>query len=254
MEHIAGLPFWAFWAAVAVTFVAGVVKGVVGFAMPIVMVSLFSAFLPPEYALAGLILPVLTTNLHQTLRDGVRPAMEAGWTIRRFVIATVVFIFVSAPFAESIPPATFLLLLGVPITAYAVMQMSGKHIEIPHHRANAAQWGLGAIAGLYGGVSGIWGPPLIIYLLAMDYPKLENMRMQGVVFLIGAVVLLAAHLGTGLMTGDRLLFSAALIVPGFLGMMVGYRLQDKLDQKRFRWWTQVMLIVTGLNLVRQAIM
>ncbi|QUS36527.1 sulfite exporter TauE/SafE family protein [Falsirhodobacter algicola] len=254
MDQIVGLPQWAFWAAMGVTLASGVIKGAVGFAMPIVMISLFSTFLPPEYALAGLILPVLSTNIHQTLRDGPRPALEAGLGLWRFIVATVVFIFVSAPFAEDIPHVAFLLLLGVPLTAYALLQLSGRHLTIRPERANIAQWGLGAAAGLYGGVSGIWGPPLILYLLAMDYPKAMNMRMQGVVFLIGAVSLLCAHLGTGLMTGDRLLFSAVLIVPAFFGMLLGYRLQDSLDQQRFRWWTQVLLVLTGVNLIRQALM
>lgn len=254
MDQIAGLPQTVFWAAMAVTLLAGMVKGAIGFAMPIIMVSLFSSFLSPEFALAGLILPTLTTNIHQTFRDGVRPARESAWGIRRFVIATVAFIFVSAPFADAIPQVGFLLLLGVPITLYAALQLSGRSLAIPakHHRG--AEWGLGALAGLYGGVSGIWGPPLIIYLLSLDYPKAVNVRMQGVVFMVGAFALLCAHLTTGLLTGDRLMFSAALILPAFGGMLLGQRLQDGLDQKKFRWWTQIFLIGTGLNLIRQAIM
>ena len=254
MDQIAGLPQAAFWAAMGVTLIAGVVKGAIGFAMPIVMVALFSTFLPPEYALAGLILPTLTTNIHQSFRNGLRPAGEAAWTIRRFVIATIVFIFVSAPFADSIPHVAFLLLLGVPITLYALLQLSGRTMAIPPRHQVPAEWGLGAIAGLYGGVSGIWGPPLIIFLLGADYPKALNIRMQGIVFMVGAFALLIAHLTTGLLTGDRLLFSAALSVPAFAGMLLGQRLQDSFDQKVFRKWTQIFLIATGLNLIRQALM
>ena len=44
---------FAFWVAVGVTLLAGFVKGVAGFAMPLIMISSFSAFLPPEQALAG---------------------------------------------------------------------------------------------------------------------------------------------------------------------------------------------------------
>lgn len=254
MDQIAGLPQLAFWAAMGVTLLAGVVKGAIGFAMPIVMVSLFSAFLPPEFALAGLILPTLTTNIHQTFRDGPRAAATAAWTIRRFVLATIMFIFVSAPFADSIPQVGFLLLLGVPITLYAALQLSGRSLTISQRHRFGAEWGLGALAGLYGGVSGIWGPPLIIYLLSLDYPKALNVRMQGVVFMVGAFALLCAHLTTGLLTGDRLLFSALLIVPAFGGMLLGQRLQDRFDQRLFRRWTQIFLIATGLNLIRQALM
>ena len=36
--------------------------------------------------------------------------------------------------------------------------------------------------------------------------------------------------------------------------MLGYAVQDRLDQRRFRRWTQGLLVLTGLNLVRLALM
>ena len=59
---MAGLEPQAFVAALAIALLAGFVKGVVGFAMPMIMVSGFAMFLPKELALAGLILPTLVTN------------------------------------------------------------------------------------------------------------------------------------------------------------------------------------------------
>lgn len=252
--EILGLPMASFVAAMLVTLIAGFVKGAVGFAMPLVMISAFSAFLPPQYALAGLILPTLTTNIHQALRGGVQPALHSAWDFRRFIIGTVLFMAISAQFAESIPPLVFLLMLGVPITIFAGLQLAGLPLALRLEHRTRAEWVLGAIAGLYGGVSGIWGPPLLIYLLSVGTQKAENVRVQGVIFLVGASALFVAHLQTGLLHGDTLAFSAALVAPAFAGMLVGFRLQDNLDQDRFRWWTQVLLVLTGLNLIRQAVM
>jgi uncharacterized membrane protein YfcA len=109
------------------------------------------------------------------------------------------------------------------------------------------------IGGLYGGISGIWGPPLLVFLLSTGADKLQAIRAQGVVFLIGAVALLVAHLGTGLANAQTLAFSAALAVPALAGLYLGYALQDRLDQQRFRRWTQALLVVTGLNMVRLAL-
>ncbi len=77
------------------TLLAGFVKGAVGFAMPLIMISAFSAFLPPEVALAGLILPTLVTNISQAFRQGWAPAVATARTYRRFLLGTVVFIAVS---------------------------------------------------------------------------------------------------------------------------------------------------------------
>ena len=251
---MAGLEPAAFWAAMAVTLFAGFVKGAVGFAMPLIMVSAFNGFLPPELAVAGLILPTLITNLSQSTRQGLPAAWESVIAYRRFLIGTVVFIILSAPLLTVIPRTAYLLILGIPVTAFAALQLAGVPLALPiRHRARA-EWGLGVVGGMFGGISGIWGPPLLVYLLSTGAGKLETVRVQGVVFLIGAVALLAAHLRTGVADAASLGFSAALVVPAMVGMFAGYKLQDRLNQVQFRRWTQILLVLTGLNLVRQAVM
>ena len=250
---LAGLSPQAFAAALAVTVFAGFVKGAVGFAMPLILVSAFAVFLPQDLALAGLILPTLFTNLSQAFRQGVGPAVETARTYRRFLVVTVVFIAVSAPFADAIPRTGYLLMLGVPITIFAGLQLMGRSLAIRLHQRDRAEWGLGVIGGLYGGVSGIWGPPLLVFLLSTGADKLQMIRAQGVVFLIGAIALLVSHLVTGLANAETLGFSAALSVPALVGLFIGYRVQDRLGQGPFRRWTQGLLVLTGLNMVRLAL-
>jgi hypothetical protein len=37
------------------------------------------------------------------------------------------------------------------------------------------------------------------------------------------------------------------------GLRAGYAVQDRLDQQRFRRWTQALLVLTGLNMIRTAV-
>jgi uncharacterized membrane protein YfcA len=92
----------------------------------------------------------------------------------------------------------------------------------------------------------------LVYLLSIGAQKVETIRVQGVVFLLGATVLFGAHLQSGLLTPPNTAFSAALVLPAVLGQSLGLAIQDRLDQARFRRWTQVLLVVTGLNLMRRA--
>lgn len=249
-----GLPGLQIAVAFAVTLFAAFVKGAVGFAMPLIMISAFSGFLPPDLALAGLILPTLITNLSQAFRQGPAAAVETARTYHRFLIGTVLFIALSAQFFEDIPRTAYLLLLGLPVTAFAALQLAGLPLALRLEHRNRAEWGLGIIGGLYGGVSGIWGPPLLVYLLSTGAEKTQMVRAQGVVFLVGSIALLSAHLGTGLMSGGRLAFSALLVVPAQIGMAIGFRLQDRIPQAIFRKLTQALLVISGLNLVRQALL
>ncbi|WP_102226971.1 sulfite exporter TauE/SafE family protein [Acidimangrovimonas sediminis] len=255
MEHLlGGLPPETLALAAAVTLFAGFVKGAVGFAMPMIMISALGSFLPGHAALAALILPTLVTNLAQAFRDGPRAAVASAVNYRLILGVTVVFIVISAQFVLRIPNWLMFVLLGLPITAFALVQLAGLPLVIAIHHRRRAEVALGIIAGLYGGISGVWGPPILVYLLSIRCEKREQMRVQGVVFLLGSTILLAAHLRSGVLNAQTVPLSAALVLPAALGMALGRGAHERLDPARFRWWTLVLLTLTGLNLVRRSLM
>lgn len=248
----AGLDPLAFWTALAITLFAGFVKGTIGFAMPLIMISGFASFMPPETALAGLILSVVTTNIHQAFRQGLVAAWESAVRYRRLIGMILIGIVISAPFVRHIPQGLMLGLLGGPIMAFAAVQLAGRSLALRLEHRERAEYGLGLLGGLYGGVSGIWGPPAIVYLLSIGAEKAEMVRVLGVIFMLGAVVLLGAHLQSGVLNERTVPFSAVLCIPAALGMWIGFRLQDRLNPVRFRRWTLILLLLTGANLLRRA--
>jgi len=200
-----------------------------------------------------LVAPKLVTNTVQALRQGWQPAVRSIVRFRLHIVMLILFIGVSAPFARILSPSFMYLTLGLPIAALALWQLSGRPLQLPIHRRRRAEALSGVIGGLYGGISGIWGPPLIVYLLSTDTPKHEQVRVQGVVFMIGAVTLTAAHLATGVLNAQTVPLSLLMVPPGMAGMVAGFALQDRMDIAQFRRWTQVLLVLTALNLVRRGL-
>lgn len=247
-----GLAPATFWLAVSVALFAGMVKGALGFAMPMIMISVYGGLMPIELALAGLILPTIVTNLSQAFRQGVAAARGSVRRYWRLLTALVLCLLVSAQFLTFLPRALLLAILGGPIVAYALLQLANVPLTLRLERQRPAEWSAGAIGGLYGGVSGVWGPPVLIYLLSVGTRPKDMMRIQGVVFLIGALALVVGHAASGVLDARGLGFSAALVAPSCLGLWLGYKIQDRLDAARFRRWTLVLLVLTGLNLLRQA--
>lgn len=237
--------------ACAVAVFAGMVKGVVGFAMPMVFISMLSNFVAPEVALAGLILPTLVTNLWQALRQGFGAALASMSKFRVFLLAGLFFMVGSAQFVTYLSEAVMLLMIGIPVTIYAALTLLGRALQLPPNPGKGAEIGIGSVAGFFGGISGVWGPPTVAYLLALGTEKKEQMRTQGVIYGTGAIVLTASHLSSGVLNAATIPFSAALILPGVLGMWFGLRIQDRIDQAMFRKLTLVVLVIMGLNLVRR---
>nr|WP_321251000.1 sulfite exporter TauE/SafE family protein [uncultured Ruegeria sp.] len=238
--------------AVSIAFLAGCIKGMVGFAMPMVLVSGLSIFLPPEWAVAGLILPTLVTNGVQALREGVPAAVSSIRRFRVFLIVGLLFLLAGAQLVSLVPPGTLLLMIGAPVTFFALIQVLGSKLTLskPSAWIEAA---MGSVAGFVGGMSGIWGPPTVMYLTALNTPKADQMRVQGVVYGLGAVALVFAHLGSGILRMETAAFSGFLIAPAVFGLWAGLKFQARIVQARFRRVTLIVLLIGGLNLLRRGL-
>jgi len=239
--------------AMLIGVLSGFVKGVVGFAMPTIFISGLSSFLSPELALAGLILPTVATNVIQAFRQGFRAAWISLTHYKLFLSIGAVMLVMSAQLVTLIPSSVLYLAIGLPVAGFTALQLMGWHPTL----AGRNRWvevAVGAFAGFVAGLSGIWGPPTVLYLTAVDTPKQEQMRVQGVVFGLGALLLMFAHLQSGVLRAETLPFSAALIPPAILGIWLGFKVQDRIDQATFRTVTSWVLLLAGLNLIRRGVM
>ena len=239
--------------AFGISLFAGLVKGIVGFALPMVLISGLGSVASAEVALAGIILPTLLANGWQALRQGVGPAWHSLKKFRIFLLAGLVVLLFSAQLVRLVPGAILLLFIGVLITIFVVLQLIGVHLRLPPNPSRKTEAGIGVLAGFMGGMSGIWGPPTVAMLTALDTEKKEHIRVQGVIYGLGSVALVIAHIGSGVLRTETLPLSLALIPPTLLGMGLGLRIQDRIDHETFKKATMAVLLFAGLNLIRRGL-
>mmetsp|Transcript_22657 Transcript_22657/g.37189 ORF Transcript_22657/g.37189 Transcript_22657/m.37189 type:complete len:256 (+) Transcript_22657:2694-3461(+) len=239
--------------ALSIAVLGGFVKGVVGFAMPMVVISGLSSFIDPELALAGLILPTLVANGTQAFRQGIRPALVSARRFWVYLSVGGVVLICSAQLVRVLPIGVLLGFIGLAVTLFALVQLAGWSLRLARQRADV-EAGIGAFAGFLGGLSGIWGPPTVMYLTALNTEKTEQMRVQGVIYGLGAVALVGAHIGSGVLRAETLPLSLALIAPALLGQWVGGKVLDRIDQTAFKRATLLVLLIAGLNLIRRAVL
>ncbi len=253
MDAFTGLLPAELWAAaLIIAFCAGLVKGIVGFALPMVIVSGLGSFIAPELALAGLILPTVATNIMQAFRSGTGSAIQSVQKFRHFLAVGAVSLILGAQLVPFLPARVYLLIVGVPVVLYVITQLMGCAPK-PMAQSRRTDTTFGALTGLIGGLVGVWGPPTVAYLTALNTPKVLQIQIQGVIFLSGALLLVFAHVTSGVLTWATSAFSAALILPAIVGMYFGTAIQDRIDQKSFRRATLIVLLIGGLNLVRRGV-
>ena len=246
-----GLAVWA--AVVAITLFSGLVKGSIGLGQPLIMVTGLTMLLPPQLAIAGMLFPIVLSNVMQTFRTGIAPAVAAMRDFWRYTLIVCVIIAVVAQIVPYLEPRVCYLVLGIPVMTLSLVQLLGIRMHIPERSRGWAEWVVATISGLIGGVTGAWGPTTVLYLLAIDTPKARQVVVQGVIYGIGAIVLFLAHLKSGILNAGTAPFSALLLIPSVIGMWLGFRIQDRLDQHVFRKATLVLLVVAGANLIWKGI-
>jgi uncharacterized membrane protein YfcA len=241
--------------AIVITLIAGFVKGAAGFALPMIMVSGLATVLPANLAIAALIIPTVVSNVWQSLRGGgFGAAAEVAGQFKLYIVTLLIVIVITAQLVAGLDPNTVLLLIGGPIVALSLLLLSGSTFSVPKAQRKFADVIVGTAAGFLGGLAGIWGPLTVIYLTALDTPKKEQVRVTGVIFGVGALVLGISHLQSGLLNAQTLPLSLFMIVPVLVGQTLGNKVQDRLDQKKFKKLTLFILIVAGLNLLRRGLM
>ena len=250
---LTSMEFTPLFLALLVAMLAGVVKGAVGFGMPLVIVSGLGTFLDPKIAVAGIIAPIVVSNVLQTFRTGIAPAIDGIKHFWRYVLVVCIAIFLAAQIVPSIPSKAFYFVLGVPVLILSVIQLMGLKLVIPAKHRGWGEWAAGLVSGTLGGLTGTWGPTPALYLLAIDTPKMKQVVVQGIIFGTGSVTILFAHLRSGILNEETIPFTLALLPVSLMGMWIGFRIQDRLDQDRFRQMTLIILVVAGLNLLRKGL-
>ncbi|MEX0971162.1 MAG: sulfite exporter TauE/SafE family protein [Paracoccaceae bacterium] len=237
--------------ALAIMVFAGLVKGTLGFGLPMIAISGLGSIYAAEIAIAALIIPTLATNLWQGLRNGPAAAFGSLRDYWRLNLVMLVMIWATAQLVTSIPSHVLLLFLGGVVTFFGMVQVLGWRPQIAARHNKWLQYCVGFVSGFIGGLSGVWGPPILLFLLSLNTPKVELVRVQGLCFLTGSVVLGAAHLQSGVLNATTIPLSALLLVPTLVGMAIGFKVQDRLNQEWFRKVTLIVLVLAGANLLRR---
>ena len=254
-DLLAGTEPALLFAAAAILAFGAFVKGAVGFALPMIAVSGIGSFMSAQDTIALLLFPIVVSNLWQTLRQGLGPAVATGRQFWKLNLTMGMLIGLVAQAVPDIPSDALFVVLGLVVTVAAALNLAGWHPPAPRAPRALAMLEIatGVVAGIAGGLAGIWGPPVLFFLLALGTEKTALIRAQGLTFLVGSAILIPAHLASGLLDARTLPLSVLMVLPVVAGMALGLRMQDRMDTERFRRVTLVVLCLSGLNLLRRGL-
>jgi uncharacterized protein len=251
-QAVLGLPAVDLVGLVGVLVLAGVVKGATGVGLPLVLVPLATQFLPVPVAVAMLTVPQTASNIGQALEGG-----NTLVTIRRLapILAMLVLgTLIGVHLLVSIDRRRLSLILGITFLGLAVLLACLRRLHIGTRTARWMGPVVGFCAGIIGGLSAMFGPPLIAFLLGTGAPPNLFVKSMAIIAFTASLTLALALGGNGTMTPIDYLVSAAGLIPIQCGMPLGRWLRRRIKPEVFRILVLGVLAASGLDMLRRALL
>ena len=224
----------------------GLVKGTLGFGMPMVALPIIAFIIPPTTAMILLCAPIFLTNFLQIkFKQGV-----SSYRFLPMFLSLIIGLIIGARLILEIDVNTITQIIAVSIIFAALVNCFGikiKNINKNHENTITSLIGFGS--GILGGLSTFYGPPMLAYLVAVDLPKEKFVRTVSTMYFIGSFPLYGSLIYYGFATKEDLIFSLILIIPAFIAQQVGTKIRDKFNQKQFRICILITLIILGFSLL-----
>ena len=233
--------------ACVVVFIGGAIKGAVAIGFPLFTTPLLAALYGPKFAVVLIVLPVVIVNVVVLATRHASPG-----TVRRFV--PIMLVLAPATVAGSLLLASvdgrlLAVLVGALALAFAVLSVLRVRLTV---QPGAERWlapAVGLGGGLVQGASGISGPIVAIYVHALRLDPRDFTYGVTLLFIVGAFIQAVSYVQLGLFTLESVVASLVLIPVAVAGQELGFRLQDRLEPRRFRQGVIAVVVLSSANLL-----
>lgn len=228
----------------AILTTAGLVKGVAGFGLPTVSLSLLALTRPLPEAMALILLPTLATNVVQAF---VGPALRrVSLRLWSFLLVAAIACWFGTGILARSDARTLTGILGAVLVVASAVSLAAPKLPAPPPRHEA--WlspVMGGVSGLLAGMTGSFLVPAAPWFQAIRLTREEFVQGFGIGVVLVTTVLAIGMRGEGLLPAELGLAMVLALVPAFLGMEIGRRIRLRLNELRFRQAVQVALGLLG---------
>ncbi len=223
-------------AAIAIVFLAAIVRGYSGFGFSLLAITALSLIYAPAIIIPSIFLLEIAASLH--LLPGLW--RDIHWrSLIPLVIGTGIGTPIGLKFLTAIPAAPMQIALGLFVFAVTCLLWMG--VALKTMPGNIASTGAGLAAGVANGAFGIGGPPVILFYFASPAGNIVGRATLVVYFLLTDAIGLAFLARENLVNTDSL-FRTLTFLPALLaGVWLGARSFKTADPIAFRKWVLALL-------------
>lgn len=221
-----------------ISFVASLITAAFGIGGGVVMIAVLASFLPP----AALIPVHAVVQVGSNAGRAFIMRAHIDWPVWLvFLAGTVVGVAIGGVVVVDLPPAA----IQIGIGAFILWTIFFKPPGFLRHSA----WLAGGVSSVLTMFFGATGPFVAAYLKTRGYDRMRQVAMQGACMTAQHLLKVIAFGVLGFAFGPYIPLVAGLIAFGFLGTIAGKRLLMKIDEQRFKFALNAILVVLSARLI-----
>jgi len=237
---------------IAVFFFGGFVKGTLGIGLPALLVGFLTFFYEPRVAVAMILVAILATNVRQAMVGGsIWPIIKRH---RYFCVSACIAIFCVSLVGGQVPLQILQTCVGLAMAIFALTSLFATMPSLNMKYNMPAQITSGLGSGILGGLTAIWSPPLVVYLMSLKMDKDVMIKTMGVMFSLQSFFLVAGFTLSGELTLRLAIIGTFMLIPAFVGMYFGERQRAHMNMEQFTRAFLILFLILGLNLIRRGLM
>ncbi|MEP0232155.1 sulfite exporter TauE/SafE family protein [Roseibium sp.] len=226
----------------AVLFVAGIVRGFAGFGAGMIFMPMATAIVYPPTAAAGF----LFLDFAIAMPLVVRAVRMCDWnTVIPAVVASVIFVHTGTWFLANGDVLMLRWVIFAIVAGLLALLVSGWRYHSKPTRT--VSFGVGAVAGVLGGISQVSGPPVVAFWLSSaKEPAIVRANLI-VFFALASIGTILAYWLNGFFTLEVGHFLFAGIPAYALGLFVGSKTFGKADPKYYRLIAYSLIAIAAIT-------
>ncbi len=228
---------------------AGFIKGVVGFAFPMISYSFLSLIFSAEYTLSILIFPTIVMNIVQLYLSKKNFNKFNIKKILLFLLILLSTLFITTQLYFFLPVDFITYSMAFFVLIYSLFPNMNFFIGNKPIYERFLKILIGILSGFFGGVSGIWGPSTVVFLLSINVTKKEFIFFQSVIFILGSIFLIFGHTLSGLINFQLLINSIFFIIPSLFGLIIGTYIRKRINASMFFVLVRIILFLCSITMI-----
>lgn len=248
---VTGLAPQIMLAVLAIYLAAGMVKGAMGFGLPIVAVTLLPFVVPVNTALALNAIVLVITNLQQIRQGGeYRKGVVAAWPLAAGMLVGVP---IGAVLAADLDQDTLILTLGCFVLVFVAMSAASPALSVPTRWHRRAGLGTGVVSGIVGALTSAPGSIFVMFMVSLRLDRPVFITALGMVMAMFGTAAAVSYAITGTLGPQHLVPGLAAAPPAILGMWLGNRWASRLGAQAFRNAILLLLAFLAIMMIRRSL-